>query len=304
MVVGFNTWQTRNCEAIEEKYRAKYGERAKVLASCWANKWYYGCSYPRPIHNIIDHWEPPSAPQFKNVDNEHVRRGKKPDKYTQVFDEEADGTVKNTDDSHLYSQAGTLGLRLRKTVGSEKRKKDVLTAPSRRLGEAPPPPRRRKPVAKPSGDDLGDDIDSLLNRVNSETSKNVRVTGTGETRTNRVVLLQEKAVEFSGDKDEPIIEMVSQIPKSKKRKLESPEGGPPSKVQISELELAKIFVKCHTKEIVKFKKNQTGIKPPDVATYLKSKGISQDTIKAHRGEFIKIVKKVCLELEGDSSITE
>eukprot|EP00483_Globobulimina_turgida_P012380 UN12403 len=39
---------------------------ADALSQCWANKWFFGCVYPKGVHDIIDEWP---APRKEDVDH-------------------------------------------------------------------------------------------------------------------------------------------------------------------------------------------------------------------------------------------
>jgi len=80
----FNAWQTEYVNKLEKEKREEYGPRTTGLVSCWANKWFYGCTYGSEIHDIIDKWEVPQNRCKRKKEPENEPDPKRPateDKY-------------------------------------------------------------------------------------------------------------------------------------------------------------------------------------------------------------------------------
>jgi len=60
-------WLNVQIDDLVLKYSKDLGPK-KVIAmvQCWANMWIMGASYPRPVHDIIDDWEEPTYPEWKD----------------------------------------------------------------------------------------------------------------------------------------------------------------------------------------------------------------------------------------------
>jgi len=63
----YPAWIIKQIDTLTLKHSEDLGhDKSRAMAHCWANMYIMGASYPDPVHDIIDGWEKPTWPQWKN----------------------------------------------------------------------------------------------------------------------------------------------------------------------------------------------------------------------------------------------
>jgi len=68
----YPAWLNVQIEKLALEHSEDLGiKKANAMAHCWANMWIMGTSYPELVHDIIDNWEEPTYPEWKDDWSDH-----------------------------------------------------------------------------------------------------------------------------------------------------------------------------------------------------------------------------------------